>query len=161
MILAAGLGTRLKPLTDNVPKALVPFQGVPMLEMIILKLLDAGVEKIVVNIHHLADQVIDFMESRNYFDTKVILSDERDLLRDTGGGVLKARSLLEDDDPFILYNVDVHTDLDINKLFNFHRENGALATIAVSSRKTSRTLLFDEDGCLAGWQHEITGEKKS
>jgi len=160
MILAAGLGTRLSPLTNERPKPLVPFMGVPMIEMIINKLVDSGVEKIVVNIHHFADQMIDFMESKKYFSDRVILSDERDLLMDTGGGLLKAQACLEDDKPFILYNVDVHTGLDIKKLYDFHLENDALITIAVSDRQTSRSLLFNSDGCLTGWQHNLTGEQK-
>jgi len=160
MILAAGFGTRLQPLTNDRPKPLVPFMGVPMIEIIINKLLDNGVEKIVVNIHHFADQMISFMKSRDYFNDRVILSDERDLLMDTGGGLLKAEAYLEDDKPFILYNVDVHTGLDIRKLYNFHLNNDALISIAVSDRQTSRSLLFNSEGCLTGWQHNQTGEQK-
>ena len=160
MILAAGLGTRLRPLTDDKPKPLIPFMGVPMIEMIIHKLLAGGVDMIVVNIHHFADQLIAFMKSRKYFNGRVIFSDERDKLMDTGGGVLKARPYLEDDKPFILCNVDVHTNLDIPKLYGFHLKNDALASIAVTSRQTSRSLLFNSEGCLAGWQHNQTGEQK-
>ena len=161
MILAAGLGTRLRPLTNDKPKALVPFMGVPMLEIIIQKLLAAGIDRIVGNIHHYADQVIDFMVSRNYYDDRVILSDERELLMDTGGGVLKARPYLEDDQPFILYNVDVYTNLDIKKLYDHHLKSDALVTLAVTSRQTSRSLLFDKDRYLAGWKHNQTGERKT
>jgi NDP-sugar pyrophosphorylase family protein len=160
MILAAGLGTRLRPLTNDKPKALVPFMGVPLLEIIIQKMLDAGIDSIVVNIHHYAQQVIAFMESRNYYDDRVILSDEGDMLMDTGGGVLKARPYLEDDQPFVLYNVDVYTNLDIKKLYAHHLENNALITLAVTGRQTSRSLLFDQDGYLAGWEHNQTGERK-
>jgi NDP-sugar pyrophosphorylase family protein len=160
MILAAGLGTRLRPLTNDKPKALVPFMGVPMLEIIIQRLLAAGVDSIVVNIHHYARQVIAFMESRNYYNDRVILSDESDMLMDTGGGLLKARPDLEDDKPFILHNVDVYTNLDIKKLYDHHQKNDALITLAVTGRQTSRSLLFDQDGYLAGWKHNQTGERK-
>ncbi len=160
MILAAGFGTRLRPLTNDRPKPLVSFMGVPMIEMIINKLLESGVEEIVVNIHHFADQMIAFMTSKDYYKGRVILSDERDLLMDTGGGLLKAQPYLEDDKPFILYNVDVHTGLDIKKLYDFHLQNDALISIAVSDRPTSRSLLFDSEGCLTGWQHNQTGEQK-
>jgi NDP-sugar pyrophosphorylase family protein len=134
--------------------------GVPMLEMIILKLTEAGVDRIVVNIHYLAQQVIAYLESKNFFNGLVIISDEREKLLDTGGGLLKARELLEDDKPFILCNVDVYTGLDINKLYRYHCEHDALVTIAVTNRPTSRSLLFDTDGFLAGWQHNQTGERR-
>jgi len=160
MILAAGLGTRLQPLTLDKPKPLVEFMGVPMLEMIILKLVAAGVDRIVVNIHYLAQQVIAYLESKNFFNGLIKISDEREKLLDTGGGLLKARELLEDDKPFILYNVDVYTGLDINELYRYHCEHDALVTIAVTNRLTSRSLLFDTAGLLAGWQHNQTGERR-
>jgi NDP-sugar pyrophosphorylase family protein len=160
MILAAGLGTRLRPLTLDKPKPLVEFLGVPMLERIINKLTDSGTDRIIVNIHHFAEQVIAFMESKNYFNHRVVLSDERDRLMDTGGGLLKARELLKDDQPFILYNVDVHTGIDLAGLYRYHCDRGALITIAVTDRPTSRSLLFDREGYLTGWQHNQTGERK-
>ena len=160
MILAAGLGTRLRPLTDQIPKPLVRFQGKPLLEIIIDRLLFFGIEKIIVNIHHRADQVVEFLRSRDYFDGKVVVSDETDRLMDTGGGVLKARDLLDNNEPFVLYNVDVYTNLDINKLVASHKESNALITIAVKKRVPSRSLLFDEKNCLSGWQNNKTGEKK-
>jgi NDP-sugar pyrophosphorylase family protein len=160
MILAAGHGTRLRPLTDRIPKSLVKFHGKPLLEIIIEMLLDYGIEKIVVNVHHLADQVVEFLESRDYYNRKVLVSDETDRLMDTGGGVLKARELLDNGEPFILYNVDVYTNLDLNKLVAAHHSHNALMTIAVMRRNTSRSLLFDEQDWLTGWQNNITGEKK-
>jgi len=160
MILAAGHGTRLRPLTDNLPKPLVRFQGKPLLEIIIERLLFSGIEKIVVNIHHLADQVVEFLRLRDYYDGKVLISDETDRLMDTGGGVLKARELLDDGEPFILHNVDVYTNLDIKKLVAAHQENNAFITIAVKKRTPSRSLLFDEHNSLSGWQNNKTGEKK-
>jgi len=160
MILAAGHGTRLRPLTGRIPKPLVRFQGKPLLEIIIEKLLYFGVDKIVVNIHHLADQVVEFLESRDYYNRKVVVSDETDRLMDTGGGVLKAMELLDNGEPFILCNVDVYTNLDLYKLVVAHKAGNALMTIAVKKRSTSRSLLFDEQNWLAGWLNNTTGEKK-
>jgi MurNAc alpha-1-phosphate uridylyltransferase len=160
MILAAGQGTRLKPLTNQIPKPLVKFQGVPLLEIIIKRLLSSGMEKIVVNIHHLADQVIEFLRSRNYYDGRVLVSDETDRLMDTGGGVLKARDLLDKGEPFLLHNVDVYTNLDIHQLIKAHQSDNALITIAVKKRTPSRSLLLDDKNCLAGWQNNKTGEKR-
>ena len=160
MILAAGQGTRLKPLTNQIPKPLVKFQDVPLLEIIIKKLLSSGMEKIVVNIHHLADQVIEFLRSRDYYDGRVLVSDETDRLMDTGGGVLKAMDLLDNGEPFLLHNVDVYTNLDIHQLIKAHQSDNALITIAVKKRTPSRSLLLDDKNCLAGWQNNKTGEKR-
>ena len=160
MILAAGQGTRLKPLTNQIPKPLVKFQGVPLLEIIIKKLLSSGMGKIVVNIHHLADQVIEFLRSRDYYDGRVLVSDETDRLMDTGGGVLKAMDLLDNGEPFLLHNVDVYTNLDIHQFIKAHKSDNALITIAVKKRTPSRSLLLDDQNCLAGWQNNMTGEKR-
>lgn len=160
MILAAGQGTRLRPLTNNIPKPLVRFQGKPLLEIIIDRLLSSGIEKIVVNIHHLAGQVLEFLQSRDYYDGTVVVSDETDRLMDTGGGVLKARELLDNGEPFVLHNVDVYTNLDINRLVEAHQVDNSLITIAVKKRTPSRSLLFDEQNFLSGWQNNRTGEKK-
>jgi NDP-sugar pyrophosphorylase family protein len=160
MILAAGQGTRLRPLTNQIPKPLVRFQGTPLLEIIIQRLLFFGIEKIVVNVHHLAHQVIEFLRSRDYYDGRVLVSDETDRLMDTGGGVLKARELLDNGEPFVLHNVDVYTNLDIQQLVKAHKADDALITIAVKKRTPSRSLLFDEQNCLAGWQNNKTGEKR-
>ncbi len=160
MILAAGMGTRLRPLTDHIPKPLVKFKGIPLLERIIYKLINIGVDSIVVNVHYLADQVIEYLSSKDFFDGKIVVSDETHRLMDTGGGVLKAEKFLNDGQPFILHNVDVYTDLDIKALYQFHKDNNALITIAVKKRPTSRCLLFNVHGQLAGWQHNQTGEQK-
>lgn len=160
MILAAGQGTRLSPLTDNQPKPLVRFNGIPLLEIIIKRLLTSGIEEVVINIHHMADQVLEFLEMKNYYEGRVLISDERDRLMDTGGGLLKARDLLYSDEPFLLHNVDVLTNLDINELILSHKSEKALITIAVKNRPTSRLLLFDENNCLAGWCHNESGEKR-
>jgi len=160
MILSAGQGTRLRPLTDHIPKPLVRFNGIPLLEIIIKRLLYFGMEKIIVNVHHMADQVVEFLRSREYYQDIVMVSDETDRLMDTGGGVLKATDLLNYGEPFIVHNVDVYTNLDINKLIRTHQSDNALITIAVKKRTTSRSLLFDEQNRLTGWQHNQTGEKK-
>jgi MurNAc alpha-1-phosphate uridylyltransferase len=160
MILAAGQGTRLRPLTNQIPKPLVRFQGTPLLEIIVQRLLFFGIEKIVVNVHHLAHQVIEFLRSRDYYDGRVLVSDETDRLMDTGGGVIKARELLDNGEPFVLHNVDVYTNLDIQQLVKAHKADNALITIAVKKRTPSRSLLFDEQNSLAGWQNNKTGEKR-
>jgi MurNAc alpha-1-phosphate uridylyltransferase len=160
MILAAGQGTRLKPLTDKIPKPLVRFQGIPLLEITIRRLIASGMEKIVVNVHHLAGQVIEFLRSRDYYNGKVLISDETDRLMDTGGGVLKAMDLIDNGEPFLLHNVDVYTNLDLHKLIKAHQSDDALITIAVKKRSPSRSLLFDDQNCLAGWQNNKTGEKR-
>lgn len=160
MILAAGQGTRLRPLTDKIPKPLVRFYGTPLLEIIIKRLLSFGMEKIIVNIHHLADQVVEFLESRDYYNGRVLISDETDRLMDTGGGVLKAMDLLDNGEPFVLHNVDVYTNLDIHQLINYHLSDNSLITIAVKKRTPSRSLLFDEKNYLVGWQNNKTGEKR-
>jgi len=138
MILAAGQGTRLKPLTDHIPKPLVRFNGVPLLEIIINRLFVSGIDEIVINIHHMADQVLEFLKKKDYYNGRVIISDE----------------------PFLLHNVDVLTSLDINQLIMSHKKEKALITIAVKKRPTSRLLLFDENNCLAGWCHNETGEMR-
>jgi MurNAc alpha-1-phosphate uridylyltransferase len=160
MILAAGQGTRLRPLTDHIPKPLVRFKGTPLLEIIIKRLLNIGMEKIIVNVHHMADQVVKFLKSRDYYQDSVLISDETDRLMDTGGGVLKASELLNNGEPFLIHNVDIYTNLDITKLIQTHKSDNALITIAVKKRTTSRSLLFDEQNLLTGWQHNQTGEKR-
>ena len=160
MILAAGQGTRLRPLTDHIPKPLVRFNGVPLLEIIIKRLFASGIDEIVINIHHMAAQVLDFLEMKNFYDGRVLISDERDRLMDTGGGVLRARDLLYSDEPFLLHNVDVLTNLDISQLIKSHKNEKALITIAVKKRTTSRLLLFDKNDYLTGWCHNETGEMR-
>lgn len=160
MIFAAGLGTRLRPLTDNKPKALVEVAGKTLLQRAIEKVSDAGFREIVVNIHHYGDQIIDFLKKNDNFGLDIHISDERDVLLDTGGGILKARSLLEGSEPFLVYNVDVLCSLDLKKLLNWHREHKALATLVVRKRETARYLLFDKEMQLSGWTNIKTGEVK-
>ncbi|MBQ4161592.1 MAG: nucleotidyltransferase family protein [Parabacteroides sp.] len=161
MIFAAGLGTRLKPLTDHTPKALLPINGKPMLEHVILKLKDAGFNQIAINIHHLGEQIIDFLQANNNFGIEIFVSDERDYLLDTGGGIKHAESFLQGDEPFLIHNADILSNIDLRKLYEHHLETNPLATLLVSKRKTSRYLLFDKENKLCGWRNRETGEVKS
>jgi NDP-sugar pyrophosphorylase family protein len=158
MIFAAGLGTRLRPLTNDRPKAMVEVEGKPLLQIQMERLKALGFTQIVVNVHHFADLVIDFLKGKDNFGLKISISDERELLLDTGGGLSRARPQLSDHEPFFVCNVDVLTDLDPAEMLAAHEKSGALATLAVRDRKTSRYLLFDEEMRLCGWRNEKTGE---
>jgi NDP-sugar pyrophosphorylase family protein len=160
MILAAGEGTRLKPLTDKKPKALVEVKGKPLLEHTVNYLMHYGVNEIIINVHHLAGQIINFLESRKNFNIRIEISDETDKLLDTGGGLKKASWFFDDNSPFILATVDVITDLNLYKLFEFHKKSGALVTLAVKKRPSTREFLFDKDYNLCGWKSNLTGEVK-
>ena len=161
MIFAAGLGTRLRPLTDDTPKALIPINGKPMLEHIILKLKNAGFNQVVINIHHLGQQIVDFLAANNNFGIQINISDERDYLLDTGGGIKKASCFLQGNEPFLVHNVDIMSDIDLKALYLHHQETSPLATLLVSKRKTSRYLLFNNENKLCGWRNHETGEVKS
>lgn len=161
MIFAAGMGTRLKPLTDNMPKALIPVHGKPMLEHIILKLKEAGFHHIVINIHHMGEQILDFLAANQNFGVKIDISDERDYLLDTGGGIKKASQFLRGSEPFLIHNVDILSNVDLRKLYESHLETKPLATLLVSKRNTSRYLLFNKENKLCGWRNHETGEVKS
>lgn len=158
MIFAAGLGSRLAPLTDSKPKALVEFMGKPMLENVIEKLLKAGFDRIIVNVHHFADQICDFLKSKN-FGAEILISDERDCLLDTGGGLLKARPLLENAPHTLLYNVDVFSTIDVKDLYDYHVKHEALATLAVKQRESDRKFVFNNFDVLSGWINTKTGEE--
>jgi NDP-sugar pyrophosphorylase family protein len=154
MILAAGLGTRLRPLTDTLPKALVELSGRTLLEITLTRLRTFGITEAIINVHHFADQVIAYLKSHKNFGLRIEISPEEVLL-DTGGGLKKAAwFFLQDpnrlDDPFLLHNVDVISNIDLRAMLQFHTENQALATLAVQSRKTSRPLLFDDHLQLVG-----------
>ena len=168
MIFAAGLGTRLKPITDTMPKALVPVCGQPLLYHVITKLVAAGYDDLVVNVHHFPDQIIHYLHSHD-FGARISVSDERDFLRETGGGVRYAKHLLTDfstplemtdGEPFLVHNVDIISNLDLQWLREQHWE-GALVTLVASERKTQRYFLFDEDNRLKGWTNLATGEVRS
>ena len=159
MIFAAGLGTRLKPITDTLPKALVPICGRPLIAYVLDKLCAAGYDEIVVNVHHFAGKIKDYLESGG-FPAHVSISDESDLLRETGGGILYARPLLEGSGDFLVHNVDIISDLDL-RWFREQAPPGALSTLLVSERKTQRYLLFDAQMRLVGWTNIATGEVRS
>ncbi|HLZ50595.1 MAG TPA: nucleotidyltransferase family protein [Candidatus Acidoferrum sp.] len=155
MILAAGLGTRLRPLTDTRPKALVEINGRTLLEITITRLRAFGVTEAVINVHHFAGMVIDYLKANNNFGIRIEVSREDDLLLDTGGGLKKAAwFFLQDstaiDQPFLLHNVDVISRIDFRQMIQYHSESGALATLAVQSRESSRQLLFTNNLQLSG-----------
>ena len=158
MIFAAGLGTRLKPLTDHMPKALVPVAGKPMLEHVILKLIASGFDEIVINVHHFAEQIIDFLKEKNNFGIKIWISDETEELLDTGGGIKKASSLLNE--PFLVHNADILSNVDLKALYDFHIASENDATLLVSPRKTVRYLLFNQTNRLCGWINKDTLQTK-
>ena len=150
MILAAGLGSRLKEMTQHCPKALVEAGGITLLERCIEKLKSYQVNDFVINIHHFGEQIIQFVEQKHYFDVNIQFSDERTLLLDTGGGIKHARKFLDNGEPFIVHNVDIISDLDIRKMYDFHCQQQALATLAVRERTTQRFFLFDSNNQLCG-----------
>ena len=160
MILAAGLGTRLKPLTDTRPKALVEVDGISLLELTIRYLKKFGVDELVINLHHFPTQIRDFLHSKGNFGMQINFSDETDELLDTGGAIKKAAHLLHGPDPFILIGIDVMTNLDLSAMMAFHKKQNAMVTLAVKDRDTSRSLLFDQHMHLCGWRHNETGELK-
>lgn len=159
MVLAAGLGTRLRPLTNDRPKALVEVGGHTLLEITLRRLASFGIREVIVNVHHFADLVVEYLRKNGNFNMKLQISREDDVLLDTGGGLKKASPFFLDGsqsgEPFILHNVDVISSIDLGRMVAFHSEHGSLATLAVQNRKTSRRLLFAEDGDLCGRQ---TGE---
>lgn len=150
MILAAGLGTRLRPLTDRVPKALVEVGGVPVLEHVARRLIAAGADRLVINIHHLGDRIREFVEKRRGFGVEVHFSEEPEVALETGGGVLEAfrSGALIAEAPFLLHNADILTEVPLGAMYEQHLERRPLATLAVMERPTSRYLLFDEVGLL-------------
>lgn len=160
MIFAAGLGTRFKPWTDAHPKALALVNGKSLLQRNIEYLQQYNITEIVVNVHHFAGQVIDAVKKNNGWGSKIIISDESGELLETGGGLVKARKLLENNEPFLSLNVDILTDMDLDKLMAFHQQHKPLVTFGVTSRKSSRVLLFDNNNRLCGWKNVQTGEEK-
>lgn len=160
MIFAAGLGSRLKPLTDTMPKALVPVAGCPMLEHVILKLKASGFTEIVINIHHFGEQIIDFLKTNNDFGLTIHISDERDRLLDTGEESEKPVFFENSGEPFLVHNVDILSDMNLKELYDFHMQSGSVATLLASRRTTSRYLLFDTERKLRGWINKDTGQVK-
>lgn len=161
MIFAAGLGTRLRPLTETIPKALVEVNGLPLLEIVIRRLQKYGVDEIIVNVHHLAEHIRDFLERHKYFGIEIHLSDETEHLLDTGGGLKKASWFFDDQLPFFVHSVDILSDIDLHEFYQFHLQHPqALATLAVTRRNSTRCLLFDQNDTLCGWENRSTHEVK-
>lgn len=158
MILAAGRGTRLGALTEHKPKALVEIDGKPMLEHLLLKLIRSGYQEFIINVHHHGSQIIDFLQQKQNFGTRIEISDERDQLMDTGGGLQKAAHFFEVSDHFLVHNVDIVTDLDLHEFMTAHIQSGADASLAVRHRDTARNFLFDEQMRLKGWKNKQSGE---
>lgn len=161
MIFAAGKGTRLRPLTDSMPKALVSVAGKPLLQHTIEKLKASGFNEVIINVHHFADQIIDFVRANNSFGIRIEFSNESEKLLDTGGGVKRASWFFDDGQPFLIHNVDILSDIDLGALVKQHRESNSTVTLVCSQRETSRYLLFDRSNRLQGWVNEKTGEVKS
>jgi len=157
MIFAAGIGSRLQPLTNKKPKALVEYKGKTLLQNAIETLVGFGFYELVVNVHHFANQIVDFLKQDKFSHLKIDISDETHLLCDTGGGLRKAVHLLGNE-PFVAYNVDIITDLDIQKFYQSHIQSGAVATVAVMHRSTGRYFLFDNEMRMCGWMNKKTGE---
>jgi NDP-sugar pyrophosphorylase family protein len=159
MILAAGLGTRLKQLTDSTPKALIKIKSHTLLELQIKKLKSAGFDEIIINVHHLSEQIVDSLKQHNNFSCEISISDESDNLLDTGGGLKKAFYFFADGNPFLVYNVDILSEIDLKKLLKVHLASDSLATLAIRDRHSSRKFLFNAKNELCGWMNEKTNEK--
>lgn len=157
MIFAAGLGTRLRPLTNDRPKAMVEIDGMPLLEIIIRRLRHYGYTDIIVNVHHYAKMIVDFLAKKKNFGIDITISDETEMVLETGGGLQKAAWFFQDE-PFLVHNVDILTNLNYHDLLHFHKENKAITTLAIRNRQTSRYLLFDKKNVLSGWKNIKTGE---
>jgi N-acetyl-alpha-D-muramate 1-phosphate uridylyltransferase len=159
MIFAAGLGTRFKPWTNKHPKALAVVNGKSLLQRNIEYLQQYGITNVVVNVHHFADQIVDALQKNKGWGSNITISDETDMVLETGGGIKKAEPLFITD-TIVVINVDILTDLDLGKLIAFHQQHEPLSTLAITNRTTSRYFLFDENNTLCGWRNTKTGEEK-
>ena len=160
IILAAGLGTRLGQLTANRPKALVELNGTPLLALVIWRLQRFGFDEIIINVHHFADQIVQYLQAQNNFGLQISISDERELLLDTGGGIKKAEWFFNDGQPFLVHNVDIISSVDLKDLYQYHLDTQAMATLACKERPASRYFLFDQQQQLCGWENQQTGAQK-
>jgi NDP-sugar pyrophosphorylase family protein len=160
MIFSAGLGTRFKPWTDKHPKALALVNGKSLLQRNVEYLQQFGIKDVIVNVHHFADQIVDAIRNNKAWGSNITISDERDVVLETGGGLLKAKNLFTPGKKFMTTNVDILTDLDLDKLNTFHDENGSLISFGITDRQTSRYLLFNKENRLCGWRNVKTGEEK-
>jgi len=159
MIFSAGLGSRFKPWTDKHPKALAPVNGKSLLQRNIEYLQKYGITEVVVNVHHFASQIIDAIKKNKGWGSTVLISDETDEVLETGGGLLKAKNLLDGDEPFVTVNADILTDLNLKRLIDYHKDYKPLVSFGVTNRKTSRYFLFDEYDRLCGWRNKKTDEE--
>lgn len=153
MIFAAGIGSRLRPLTDEIPKALVKVDGVPMIERVLMKFKAFGITEVIINVHHHAEKIIEFLKQKDSFGLQVSISDESDYLLDTGGGLWKAAWFFSDNQPFLVHNVDVLSGVSFESMLLYHQSSPGIATLAVSDRATSRYFLFDNEMILGGWEN--------
>jgi len=160
MIFAAGLGTRLRPLTDHCPKALVKVGDKPMLQHTIEHLKSHGFDEIIVNVHYLSEQIKHFLLNHHNFDIRIEISDESEQVMETGGGLWKARDFFDDGTSFLVCNADVFTNINLTDFYHFHKNNDAIASLAVRNRISSRYLLFDDDDVLFGWENVKKNEVK-
>lgn len=160
ILLAAGLGTRLLPLTKDKPKALISVQGKPLIQHQLEKFKKAGFNEVLINIHHFGEQVLNFLEANRFFGLSVHISDERGQLLDTGGALRKASNFIRGQEPVLIHNVDVLSNISLEAMLNAHKLTGALATLAVRKRSSSRYLLFNETNQLRAWENVTTQEKK-
>lgn len=160
MIFCAGLGTRFKPWTDAHPKALAVINGKSLLQRNIEYLQAFGIKRVIVNVHHFAQQITDALEQNKGWGSEVIISDEQDLVLETGGGLLKAKHLFVPGESFLTLNVDILTGLDLAAFYRFHRQNNSLISLAVSDRPTSRCFVFDNYNRLTGWRNIQTGDER-
>lgn len=151
MILAAGLGTRLGPLTREIPKALMPVGGKPMLEHVARRLIEAGCDRLIINVHHHADQVLSFLDERDNFGVEVAVSVEADHALETGGGLKKAESLFRKQEPFFMHNSDIFTGINLTELYHAHSRSDSVATLAMRAAESNRFLVFDENEDLCGY----------
>jgi NDP-sugar pyrophosphorylase family protein len=159
MILAAGLGTRFKPWTDQHPKALAPVNGKSLLERNLRYLQSFGIQDVLINVHHFSEQILRALDENKSWGSFVTISDESDDVLETGGGLKKAAAWFNDGH-FVVMNADILTDMDLSAMIRFHSEKNPLATLAVTGRKTSRNFLFDSDNRLCGWRNQQSGEEK-
>lgn len=154
MIFAAGIGSRLRPLTDEIPKALVEVDGIPMIERVLMKFKAFGITEVIINVHHHAEKIIKFLKQKDSFGLQISISDESECLLDTGGGLWKASWFFDDNQPFLVHNVDVLSGVHFDSLLHYHLSSPCIATLAVSDRATSRYFLFDNKMNLGGWENQ-------
>ena len=156
MIFAAGLGTRLRPLTNDRPKALVEVKGIPLLEITIKRLIHFGVTEIIINIHHFAEKITEFLQNHNNFGIRIVTSHEIEKPLETGGGLKQAAWFFDDDKPFIICNADILSTIDLKKMYDTHCASDAIATYAIQTRDTSRYMLHNKEGVMCGWMNTKT-----